>query len=169
MPLQAEGEFARVKEKLEGSLVLSGQPVKRGTMAHMHIVYMMLVDTAAKARDAETIRKYAPLLEELAKRDQHQPYLAISLRGKGTAHRLGLEFEQAELCLNQALEIFESLEMKWQAGRTLFELGELAMQNGLHALSQERFASALENFEKLKAAPDVERAAAALAEIRALE
>ena len=61
-----------MKEKLEGSLVLSGQPVKRGTMAHMHIVYMMLVDTAAKARDAETIRKYAPLLEELAKRDQRK-------------------------------------------------------------------------------------------------
>ena len=52
MPLQAGGEFALVKEKLELALELSGQPVKRGTMAHQHIVYMMLAEAATQLDDA---------------------------------------------------------------------------------------------------------------------
>jgi hypothetical protein len=66
LPLQAEGEFVLVKEKLEQALDLSGQPVKRGTMAHKHIVYMMLADSAAQLRDEAGLMKYALLLEKLA-------------------------------------------------------------------------------------------------------
>lgn len=80
MPLQAEGEFVLVKEKLEAALELPGQPVKRGTMAHKHIVYMMLAESAAQLRDAEALTSYSSLLEELAVRDDHKPYLAVAHR-----------------------------------------------------------------------------------------
>lgn len=165
MPLQAEGEFAQVKNRLETGLGLSGQPVKRGTMAHLHIVYMMLVDTAATAGDGETIEKYAPLLEELAIRDKHKPYLAISRRARGVAHRLKHEFDQAEKYLLQALEFFESAGMPWQQGRTLFELGELALQEKNNRVSQERFTQAFEIFNRIAAKPDAERTKKVLAKV----
>lgn len=165
MPLQAEGEFAQVKKRLETGLGLSGQPVKRGTMAHMHIVYMMLVDTAVKARDVETIEKYNPLLEELALRDDHQPYLAISRRAKGVACRLKLEFDQAEKYLLQASEFFESADMPWQQGRTFYELGELALQQKNIKVSQERYSQALEIFDRISAKPDAEKTQKALIEV----
>ena len=165
MPLQAEGEFAQVKKRLETALGLSGQPVKRGTMAHMHIVYMMIVDAAATARETETIEKYGPLLEELAIRDEHQPYLAISRRANGVAHRLKLEFDQAEKYLLQALEFFESAGMPWQQGRTLYELGELALEQKNNSLCQERFTQALEIFDRILAKPDSERTKKALIEV----
>ena len=165
MPLQAEGEFAQVKKRLETGLGLSGQPVKRGTMAHLHIVYMMLVDSAAAAGDGETIAKYVPLLEELAIRDDHQPYLAISRRARGVAYRLKLEFDQAEKYLLQALEFFESAGMSWQQGRTLYELGKLALQQKNTKESQERFTQALEIFNRIAAKPDTERTKKALADV----
>jgi hypothetical protein len=80
MPLQAKSEFAQVRDRLVQALELPGQPVKRGTMAHEHIVYMMLTDSAAHSGDESSVRKYAPLLEELATRDNHRPYMAIAHR-----------------------------------------------------------------------------------------
>jgi tetratricopeptide (TPR) repeat protein len=131
-------------------------------MAHEHIVYMMLVESAATARDRATILEYAPVLEELARRDDHQPYLAISYRGYGIAHRLAGEYEQAEASLQQALKIFEELETPWQRGRTLYELGELAMFQGAGDLSREMYTQALEEFERIQAKPDMARTKAAL-------
>ena len=131
----------------------------------MHIVYMMLVDTAASARDKETIEKYVPLLEELAIRDDHQPYLAISHRARGVAHRLKNEFDEAEKFFLQALEYFESAGMSWQQGRTLYELGELALQQKNVKLSQDRFNQALEIFEQITAKPDAERTKKTLATV----
>ena len=87
-------------------------------MAHEHIVYMMLVDSAATARDQNTILKYAPLLEKLATRDDHQPYLAIAFRAYGIAHRLSMEYNHAESRLQQALDIFEELDSPWQRARS---------------------------------------------------
>ncbi|MBG7610298.1 MAG: hypothetical protein IZT55_05460 [Anaerolineae bacterium] len=157
MPLQAEGEFALVKSKLEPALELSGQPVKRGTMAHEHIVYMMLVDSAAITRDQAAILKYAPILEELSTRDNHQPYLAIACRAFGVAHRLAEDYELAESKLHQALEIFGELEMPWQRGRTFHELGELAQLRGDLDLTRQLFIQALDEFEKIQAIPDLEK------------
>jgi tetratricopeptide (TPR) repeat protein len=141
---------------------LSGQPVKRGTMAHEHIIYMMLVDSAAAAGDREMILKYAPSLEKLARRDEHRPYLGVAYRAYGVAHRLGEDFEQAEACLLQALTVFEEMGIRWQYGRTLFELGELANLRGEPELSRERLTLALEAFEALKAEPDATRTRAGL-------
>ena len=155
--MQAEGEFALVKEKLEPALGLSGQPVKRGTMAHEHIVYMMLVDSAAIVRDESTILKYAPLLEDLARRDDHHPYLAIAQRAWGVAHRIAGEYEDAEARLKEAIKLFSELDTHWQIGRTLYELGELELARSNIDLAREYFTEALEKFESLKATPDIAR------------
>jgi len=143
-------------------LGLSGQPVKRGTMAHKHIIYMMLVDSAAAAGDAATILKYAPMLEELAVRDDHQPYLAVCHRAYGIAHMLAGELEEAEICLQLALKIFEDQEALWQSARTMAALGELAKLRGQPAPSREMFRKAVEKFEALQALPDVKRTKAQL-------
>jgi tetratricopeptide (TPR) repeat protein len=162
LPLQAQGEFALVKEKLESALELSGQPVKRGTMAHKHIIYMMLADAAAQLRDGSAAAHYAPLLEELAVRDGHQPYLAIAQRAWGVAERLDEAYAEADNRLRQALAIFEEIGAHWQSGRTRMELGELALAQGDEAGARDHFARALEGFETLKARPDAARSRAAL-------
>jgi tetratricopeptide (TPR) repeat protein len=135
-------------------------------MAHKHIVYMMLVDAAVIERDEETIKKYASLLEDLAIRDEHQPYLAIAHRAHGIAHKLAGEYEKAEARLREALEIFESQGMVWQQGRTIYELGELTHQIDKLELSRELFDQAIQIFEDIKADPDVERSKAALVAIK---
>lgn len=134
-------------------------------MAHEHIVYMMLVDSAAIARDKTTILKYAPLLEELAIRDEHQPYLAIAHRAYGIAHWMTKEYEQSEDRLQQALKIFEDIGLRWQRGRTLYDMGELAKLRGKNDLSREMFTQALVEFEGVQANPDAERTRALLGEI----
>lgn len=157
MPLQAQGEFALVKEKLESVLELSGQPVKRGTMAHKHIIYMMLADSAVQLRDKRALTRYAPLLEELAVRDGHQPYLAVAHRAWGVAHRLDGAYAAANDRLQKALAIFEELGAHWQSGRTRIELGELALAEGDEALARDHFTHALEGFAVIKARPDAQR------------
>ena len=126
-------------------------------MAHKHIVYMMLVDSAARVGDEGTIRKFVPKLEELAVRDDHKPYLAIAHRAWGVAHRLAGEYFDAESRLEKALEIFEDLELRWQVNRTLFEMGELAMAMTDGGAAQSYFSRAQEGFEEMGARPDLIR------------
>jgi hypothetical protein len=146
-----------MKEKLEGALSLEGQPVKRGTMAHEHIVYMMLADAAAQARDLAGLQQYAPLLEELARRDDHQPYLAVADRAWGVAHTLDGRYDEAETRLQQALGTFEGMNARWQIGRTQVELAELNRARGNADAAESHFAAALAEFKALGAAPDHER------------
>jgi tetratricopeptide (TPR) repeat protein len=131
-------------------------------MAHEHIVYMMLVDAAAQVGDEAAIKKYAPKLEELATRDKHQPYLGIAQRAWGVAHRLAGEFSEAEKRVEAALEIFENLGMKWQTGRTIFEMGELALAKSENDAARDYFVRAQEMFEEMGAGPDLARTAVAL-------
>jgi tetratricopeptide (TPR) repeat protein len=126
-------------------------------MAHEHIVYMMLVDSATIVRDESTIMKYVPLLEGLARRDDHHPYLAIAHRARGVAHRLASEYEDAEAHLKEAIELFSEPDTRWQIGRTLYELGELELARSNTDLARDYFAEALEKFESLKATPDIAR------------
>lgn len=162
MPLQAEGEFALVRQKLERALGLEGQPVKRGTMAHDHIVYMMLADTAAQAHDVDGLHQYLPLLEELAHRDDHQPYLAVAHRARGVAYTLDGRYAEAETRLQQALRIFEAMAARWQIGRTLVALAELDLAQSDPGAAREHLTAALAEFEAIGAAPDVERTRAAM-------
>ena len=129
-------------------------------MAHEHIVYMMLVDSATRAGDEGTIRRYVPKLEELAVRDDHKPYLAVAHRALGVAHRLAGVYSDAESRLEQALELFEELGTRWQVGRTLFELGELAMTKTDGGAAQSYFSRAQELFEEMGARPDMIRSQA---------
>ncbi len=161
--MQAQGEFAQVKEKLESALDLAGQPVKRGTMAHKHIVYMMLADAAAQLRDEAALAKYTPLLQEMAERDGHQAYLAVAHRAWGVANRLNGQHLAAEELLLQALSIFEERQSQWQVGRTLVELAELALALGDEPSARDQYARALDAFESLGAMAELDRTRTALA------
>ena len=162
MPLQAEGEFALVKEKLELALKLSGQPVKRGTMAHEHIVYMMLADAAAHLGDVAALRRFASKLETLAIQDDHQPYLAIANRAWGIACRVDGEYADAEARFMKALELFDKLDSRWQMGCTLYEMAKVHLARSDQAQAHEHFSRALKEFEIMGAMPDVERTRTAL-------
>jgi tetratricopeptide (TPR) repeat protein len=131
-------------------------------MAHDHEINMTLADTAAQQNDAPALRQYAPRLEELAARDEHKLYLAIAHRAWGVAHRLDGEYAASEGRLNQALELFEELDTHWQTGRTLAEMGELALARSNPTAAREYFSGALAAFEELQAVPDVERVREAL-------
>lgn len=165
MPLQAEGEFALVKEELESALQLSGQPVKRGTMAHEHIIYMMLTESAAELRDADGLRRYASQLETLAELDDHRPYMAVAHRAWGIAHRLVNEYDEAEGRLRQALELFSELDTSWQIGRTLCEMADMELARSDGAAAHDYLSRALMNFEAIQALPDMKRTRMALEEL----
>jgi hypothetical protein len=160
--LQAKGEFALLNQNLTTAQDKPGQPVKRGTMAHDHHLYMLLADTAAQQRDEKALRQYTPRLEELAIRDSHQLYLGIAHRAWAVAHRLAGENGDAAVRLTQALELFSGLGTRWQTGRTLFEIGELYKAQGDKDSARDRFHLALEAFQALKAMPDLNRTRAAL-------
>jgi len=133
--------------------------VSWGTMAHDHDVYMLLVESALQAGDAPALEKYVLLLEELARRDSHQLYLAIAQRAKGAMHRLNGDLESAEECLQEALAIFQGLGTRWQCGRTCFELGKLSQTRGDETSAGKHFSEALRYFEELGAKPDERRVA----------
>lgn len=166
MPLMAEGEFALVTKRLERSLGLSGQPVKRGTMAHEHIVYMMLVDSMCISEDREGIEAFAPRLAELAERDNHRPYLAVARRALGVAARLAGDLEGARRLLNDALDAFTEIGLPWQAGRTYFEMGKLELARGSNEQAEAYFSEAFETFREISATPFMESARTELEAIR---
>ena len=72
------------------------------------------------------------------------------------------EYTDAEGRLNQALELFQGLDTRWQAGRTRFELGELALARTDTPTARDHFSQALAAFEELRAAPSAARSRAAL-------
>lgn len=126
-------------------------------MAHQHSLYMGIVDTAAEARDLPTLRKYVPALEELARRDGHRFYLAIAQRAWGVASRLSGEREEAKANFSQALETFRAYGARWQIGRTLAEMGELAQAGGNAAAARDLYTQALAEYEALRATPGAAR------------
>jgi len=127
-------------------------------MAHDHEMYMTLADTALELRDLAALQKYVPKLEQLASRDNHPLYLAIAHRARGGLQRLAGESARAEASLKQALEIFNRLGTRWQTGRTLLELAELALARSKKSKAREHFTQALAAFEELRALPDAEKA-----------
>ena len=128
-------------------------------------LYVMLVDVAVQQRDLPALQKYAPLATELASRHEHRLYQAIIHRAQGVAHRLSREYEDAETQLKQALKGFQELKTRWQIGRTLYELAELALARTDPANAQAYFAQALAAFEEMGAVPDAARTRAALASL----
>lgn len=163
MPLGAEGEFALVVEQLQSALERPGQPVKRGSMAHEHDVCALLVEAACRLGSSAVLLQHLPHLEELARRDNHRMYLPLALRARGVAHRLAGEYAEAQVPLQKALEGFTGMEMRWQMGRTLTELGVLEQERGNPEGALTYFARAVEAFDALGAAPDEARTQALIA------
>jgi tetratricopeptide (TPR) repeat protein len=147
----AEGEFALVRQYLEIALN------KTASWVGEHDLYAMLADAAAQQRDVAALQQYAPLAEELAARYDHKLYQAIAHRAWGVAHRLAGKYAEAEVRLKQALDLFQQLATPWQIGRTLFELGEVALSRTENTAAQKHFSRALVAFEELGALPDATR------------
>ncbi len=122
----------------------------------------MLVDMAALQRDEAGIRKYAPLAEELAVRYGHVLYQAVTRRAWGIADRLAGDHAASAAHLYQALDGFTGMNARWQMGRTLFELGELAAVQGDVDQARNYYTRALAEFQAMRAAPDAERTVKAL-------
>jgi hypothetical protein len=168
LPLAAKGEFARVKANMESALDKSGQPVRRGTMAHDHHVYMLLTEAAAAQRDAAGLAVYGPRLAELAERDGHRLYQAVAARAQGVASRLAGDLSAAATHLERAIDIFTALGTGWQIGRTYMECAELARALNEVAAARDFLARAISAFEIQKAVPDLERARAAWADLKSV-
>jgi len=117
---------------------------------------------AVLQRDEAGIRQYAPPAEELALRYGHMLYQAIVHRAWGVAHRLAGEYTESVARLTQALELFNGLDARWQIGRTLYELGELAAMQADTVRARDCFNRALTAFQDMRAAPDAQRTQAAL-------
>jgi hypothetical protein len=156
----AEGEFALVKHHLEAAIQKPN--LSNDALDNENEGYAMLADLAVQQRDEAGLRHYAPLIEEVARRDGHKLYQAIAHRAWGVAHRLAGEYDAATIRLNQALELFQALDTRWQIGRTLSELGKLADARAETAAARDYFSRALAAFEDMKAAPDAARVRAAL-------
>ncbi len=155
----AEGEFALVREHLEVALT---KPSIGWAPFGDHEFYALLADAAAQQRDAAALRRYTPLAEETAQRYGHTLYQAIAQRTWGVAHRLAGDYAEAETRLLGALDLFRSLETRWQIGRTLFELGELALDKSDAAMARSYYDDALQAFIVMKAVPDEVRTRAVL-------
>jgi len=166
LPLAAKGEFARVRSNLESALDKSGQPVRRGTMAHDHHVYMLLTEAAAAQRDPAALAVYAPRLASLAERDGHRLYQGIAARAQGVASRLAGDPAASAAHLDRAMGLFAALGTRWQLGRTFLERAELARMLDDAAGARDFLARASAAFEALQAAPDLERARGALAQLQ---
>jgi tetratricopeptide (TPR) repeat protein len=151
-----EGEFALVRQHLE--IALSQTASWLGD----HDTYTTLVDAAAQQRDEAAIRQYAPRAEALANELGHCLYQATVHRAWGVAHRLAGEYAESAARLNRALEMFSELGTRWQIGRTLFELGELATARQQPTDARDYFSRALADFDAMRAAPDSARTRAAL-------
>ena len=125
-------------------------------------LYVMAVDAAARAQDQDRLSQYLPLAEGAAERAAHKLYVAVVRRARGVAHRLAGELDEAADQLAAAVEEFRALDTPWQIGLTLLELGEVGLSQGNTDLAGEHYSEALTAFEGLGAAPDAERARAAL-------
>lgn len=150
----AEGEFALVQQY--SGTALGKMLGKAGGWIGEHDVYAMLVDAAAQKGDAAVLGQHVPMAEELAARYDHKLYQAIAHRAQGVAQRLAGQTADAEVRLKQALVLFETLNTRWQIGRTLFELGELALSTKQES-AREYFSRALIAFEEMGALPDAAR------------
>ena len=156
----AEGEFALIKEHLEA---ISHKPAfKRGFLVTDNVLHFMLADLAVLERDEAALRQYAPLAAETAQRDGHMLFQASAQRALGVLHRLTGDYTEAEDHLLQALQICDELETRWQIGRTLAEMGELANARTDSVQARDCYVRALEAFAEMGAAPDMARTQAAM-------
>ena len=156
LPLTAEGEFALVQEHLKA---ISNKPALwYGFLITDNVLNFMLAELATLQRDEVMLRQYAPLAAETATRDGHALFQASAQRALGVLCRLTGGYVEAEAHLHQALQMFEELETRWQFGRTLVELAELASDRTDYAQARDYCMRAIEAFDEMGAVPDRMRA-----------
>jgi tetratricopeptide (TPR) repeat protein len=157
--LMSEGEFALVLEHGERALTLGS----RGwVIIGDHDLYNLLADAAAQRYDEASLRKYAPLAEESAFRYDHKLYQAIAHRTWGVLHRLAGQYTESQIRFDRALEIFQQMNTRWQVGRTLLEMGELALERSNITMAHGHYVRALEALESVQAIPEITRICAAI-------
>lgn len=139
---------------MEYAFVKPLDPAKWGSNGSALDLNAISVEAATRQRDEKELRERAPVLEDLATREEHRLYIAVAERAWGVAHSLAGEYDAADARLNRALEIFQSLETRWQIGRTLAELGELERSRPNISRAHDYFSRALVEFEVMRAAPD---------------
>ncbi|WP_376797680.1 adenylate/guanylate cyclase domain-containing protein [Thermogemmatispora sp.] len=99
-----------------------------------------------------------------------------SLRAQGRLAMSMQHWEEARTSLQQALELFERLDLPWERGLTLYYLGELYQRRAANAelpnaasewraLARRYFRQALDFFRALHAVRDIERANSVLQEL----
>jgi tetratricopeptide (TPR) repeat protein len=160
----AEGEFALIHNHLEAALRQLPALTRWGSAASdldllvlyaEYAVEQSLPDQAERARRA--------LVAAVAV--GHHLYEGIAQRALGQAHLRAGDWDEAETCLAQALELFQAVPAPWQAARTLVATASVAQARAQPDRARSLLQLALSEFLALGAAPDVERARAALAQL----
>jgi hypothetical protein len=127
-----------------------------------HEILVLMADTAAIQRDVEALTNTAERADAISRQLGHQLYHAISLRALGTLDWLKGNHAQGKAHLLEALQIFQTLQTHWQAGRTLYDLAELLAAQCMKQEAIAYYRQAILEFELMQAQPSVERASAAL-------
>ena len=153
------------KEKLQNSEPLPS-PEVLSTLAEL------LVTTGESVEMQSSICERAIIVAE---ESGARKSLAIALRARGRMYREQQEWKLAQNDLKQALYHCEILDLPWERGNTLYQLGLLYKQRAFAPKESKRnshnadlsrahyhFEQALGFFESLKAAPSVEHARMAL-------
>ena len=156
----AGGEFALVKQHLQ-SIGLKPD-IRRGMPVTDSVLYYMLADLAVLERDRAHLRRYAPKALEMAGRDGHALFQASAHRALGVMHRLAGEVKESETNLRLALQMFAELNTRWQLGRTIVELAELAVDQADDENARGLYLKAIDAFDAMGALPDLKRAQDAL-------
>jgi tetratricopeptide (TPR) repeat protein len=152
----AQGDFAAARQVFEDTLAW----IPPDHLIQDHILYPYLAECAARTGDGEAALHYAALAEEVARRGGSRSWLALALRAQGLVYTEREEWEQAEVCLEEALALFQGMGCRWQEGRTLVDLARLYRrrgESGDRERAWQHYQEALNRFEELWARPDVEQ------------
>lgn len=118
---------------------------------------MSFIDIAVEQQDLAALQFYLPKAEELSLHYGHKLDQGIARRARGVMCMISGESDLAFRYLEESLLIFKEFGMNWQAGRSLRELGRLALMRGDLDTADRFFLEAISLFEIQNARPDMER------------
>lgn len=159
----AEGEFALVREHLDQAVRGSNDPVRWGSAVTDLDFNVLYADAAARARDAEALKRFVPLAEQGAEHFGHRLYGAIAHRARGVSALLADQAAEAVAYEDQALAIFENLGTRYQIGLTLGERARAFFSLGDPASARADWNRAAALFDALGALPAARQARDSLA------
>ena|SRR5258708_461425 len=157
----AEGEFALIAEHLEAALRQPLTLTRWGSAATDLDVLVLFAEYAAE-RSLPGQAAYAQRALQAAEAVGHQLYQGSARWALGQAHLRAGALDEAETSFAQALELFQAVPAPWQAARTWLALASVDQARAQPELARPMLELALSEFQALGAAPDAERAVAAL-------